>query len=91
MEEREYSITEPVPPDDSMEIAVEQKPGRGVLPGLLVRALRNGKEIGTCVPGSAGDCCQAKEAQNSFFVHWLGVKEEEQGKGWGRYLLQRAR
>jgi GNAT superfamily N-acetyltransferase len=91
MEEREYSITEPVPLDDQVEITVKQEPGRGVLPGLIVRALRNGKEIGICESGSAGECCQASEAQDWFFIHWLDVEEKEQGKGWGRYLLQRTR
>lgn len=32
---------------------------------------------------------RAKESQDSFFTKWLGVEEEYQGKGLGRYLLQR--
>jgi len=89
MEQPEYSVTEPVLPDEQVEIIVKKEPGRGVLPGLEVRALRKGKEIGICESGSAGDCCRAGEAQSTFFTHWLGVKEGEQGKGWGRYLLHR--
>lgn len=85
----EYSVTEPTPPDDRVDIIIERQPGRGVLPGLIVRVLREGKEIGICDSGSAGDSCQAEEAQDSFFTHWLGVAEGEQEKGWGRYLLQK--
>ena len=89
MEQPEYHVTEPMLPDEQVEIVVKQEPGRGVLPGLIVQALRGGKEIGICESGSAGDCCQASEVQDCFFIHWLGVEEEEQRKGWGRYLLQR--
>jgi GNAT superfamily N-acetyltransferase len=91
MEEREYAAIEPVPPGEEVEIALERQTGRGVLPGLVVKAIRDGRQIGICDSGSAGDCCQASEAQNSFFIHWLGIEEEEQGKGWGCYLLQKTR
>jgi ribosomal protein S18 acetylase RimI-like enzyme len=90
-EELGYSATEPVPLDNDADIVVRRESGRGVLPGLVVRALRGGKEIGICDSGSAGDCCRASEVQDYFFIHWLGVAKEEQGKGWGRYLLQRTR
>ena len=91
MEQPGYSVIEPVPPDNAVEIVIKQIPGRGILPGLTVQALRDGDGIGICESGSAGDCCKASEAQDWFFVHWLGIKEGEQGKGWGRYLLQRTR
>ena len=91
MEEPGYAVTEPLTPDHEVEIIVKQESGRGILPGLVVQALRNGREIGICESGSAGDCCKANEAQDWFFIHWLGIKEGEQGKGWGRYLLQRTR
>ncbi|MFC1717942.1 GNAT family N-acetyltransferase [Candidatus Poribacteria bacterium] len=89
MEQPDYSIIEPVLPDHQVEIVVEQKPGRGVLPGLLVQAFRDGEEVGSCESGSCGDCCKTGEVQDWFFVHWLGVDRHDQGKGWGRYLLQR--
>jgi GNAT superfamily N-acetyltransferase len=91
MGEREYSAVEPALPDDQAEVVVKQRPGRGVLPGLVVQALRDGEEIGVCECISAGDCCQASEAQDWFFTEWLGIESEEQGKGWGRCLLRRAR
>jgi len=89
MEQPEYIITEPVVCEDQVDIALKQEPGRGILPGLTVQALRSGNKIGICECVSAGEYCQASEAQDSFFTEWLGIEEEEQGKGWGRYLLQR--
>ena len=85
----EYSVDEPMLPDNQVEIVVKQKPGRGVLPGLTVQALRSGNEIGVCYSLSAGQYCQTSEVQDWVFIKWIGVEEEEQGKGWGHYLLQR--
>jgi len=92
MEEREFGVTEPILPDAQVQIIIKQEPPkRAVLPGLVVQSYRGDKQIGICEAGSAGECCQSGEAQDCFFIHWLGVEEPEQGKGWGRYLLQRMR
>ena len=63
--------------------------GRAVLPKLSVKAFHDGKEIGQCKSESAGECCDAKEAQDWVFIAWLGINENDQKKGLGRYLLQR--
>lgn len=89
MDQPNYSVDEPVSPDDQVEVTVEQHPGRGKLPGLIIKALRAGKEIGVCESVSAGKYCQASEAQDWVFIKWVGVEEEEQAKGWGRYVLNR--
>jgi GNAT superfamily N-acetyltransferase len=89
MDQPEYSVAEPAMPDNQVEIVVEQQPGRGVLPGSTVQAFRSGREIGVCESLSVGQYCQASEAQDWVFIKWIGVEDEERGKGWGRYLLQR--
>ncbi len=89
MNQPEYSVDEPVLPDNQVEIFVKQQLARGVLPGLTVQAFRGDSEIGICKSFSVGRYCQASEAQNWVFIKWIGVEEEEQRKGWGRYLLQR--
>jgi len=89
MDQLGYNVDEPVLPDKSAEIVVEQQPGRGILPGLTVHAFRGEKEIGVCKSLSVGQYCQADKAQDWVFIKWLGVEEEERAKGWGRYLLQR--
>ncbi|MGB9595939.1 MAG: GNAT family N-acetyltransferase, partial [Candidatus Poribacteria bacterium] len=52
-------------------------------------AIKNGNQIGECVSVSVGEFCNNNNAQDWFFTQWLGVEQEEQGKGFGKYLLQR--
>lgn len=90
LELRDLDVAEPAAPDPEAEIVVQQKPARGARPGLEIRALRDDKQVAICDCGSAGDGSRADGAQDTFFVHWLGVEQEAQGQGWGRCLLQRA-
>jgi len=85
----EYNIIEPMLYDKDTKIVVEHKPGRSVLPNLHILAFRNEKSIGECYTVSAGEFCRANEVQDWFFTKWLGIEDEEQGKGLGRYLLKR--
>ena len=59
------------------------------MPGLYVRAFRNGEEIGACESAPVAEFCPVDEAQDWVFIEGLFVQEEDQGKGWGRYLLQK--
>jgi len=91
----EYDIPEPnimnyhFLHDNQIKIVVERKDGRGILPNLHIQALRGHEEIGECYTVSLGEFYQAIEAQSWFFTKWLGIEEKEQGKGLGRYLLQK--
>lgn len=89
MDQPGYRVDEPVIPDNGVEIVVEQKTERDVMPRLTVQALRDGEEFGVCESVSVSGYCQAREAQDWIFIKWLGVEDAEQRKGWGRYLLQR--
>ena len=84
-----FHVSEPVLPERQVEIEVEQVPGHGDLPGLVIRSYRGGSQFGTCQSYSAGQRQRAEEAQDQFFVRWLGIDEGEQHRGWGRYLLHR--
>lgn len=84
-----YESPEPILFDSKIKIIVTKKEGRGLFPGLHVQALYDDNEIGECISVSFGEFYHAKEAQDSFFTKWLGVEKEYQGKGIGRYLLQR--
>lgn len=84
-----YESPEPILFDSRIKIIVTKKEGRGLFPGLHVQALYDDNEIGECISVSFGEFYNAKEAQDSFFTKWLGVEKEYQGKGIGRYLLQR--
>jgi ribosomal protein S18 acetylase RimI-like enzyme len=85
----EYNVPEPMLDDKNINVFVEHEPGRGVLPNLHILAFRNEKKIGECYTVSAGEFLRANEVQDWFFTKWLGIEEEDQGKGLGRYLLQR--
>ena len=78
----------PLPADG--KIQVEEYPHRGDLPNVESRALVDGKKIGECGIRSAGDYCEAPDAQRTCFVLWLGVDDKWQGSGWGRVLLMKA-
>ncbi len=84
-----YEVSEPILPNDRIEIIVTMKEGRGLFPDLHVQALYDNSEIGECCSVSLGEFYRAKEAQYSFFTEWLGIEEKYQGKGLGRYLLQK--
>jgi GNAT superfamily N-acetyltransferase len=85
----EYNVPEPMLDDKDVNIVVEHKPGRGVLPNLHILAFRNEKKIGECYTVSIGEFYRANEAQDWFFTKWLGTEDEEQGKRLGYCLLQR--
>jgi GNAT superfamily N-acetyltransferase len=90
LEQRDYSATEPALPDDGMAIVVKQNPGRSILPGLRIETFRGRNLIALIESLSAGEFSQYSEAQECFFIEDFGIlKENEKGKGWGRYLLLR--
>jgi GNAT superfamily N-acetyltransferase len=65
----------------------EWKEGRGARPGIVMKALMDGEEIGACNCVSCGEFSESETVQDWTFTEWLGVKDEYQGKGLGRYLL----
>ena len=80
---------QPVPTEVPMDVSVALKPERGKLPGLIVSAKQEGQKVGVCESICAGGISQTEAAQHWLFTTWLGVEEAFQGKGVGRYLLQR--
>jgi len=86
----DYEPVTPAPAEAGVEVSLEWREGRGTRPGLVVRAHREGKEVGICKCVSCGEYAEAAEAQDWMFTQWLGVEEEVQGRGLGRHLLQRA-
>ncbi|MBN1346921.1 MAG: GNAT family N-acetyltransferase [Phycisphaerae bacterium] len=83
----------PIVPEDRgtpVEISLDWPDNGGLRPSLVARALRDGKVIGECVCLSGGEFSRQEAAQDWFFVKWLGINDEYQGRGLGRHLLQRA-
>ena len=89
LESCHYEVANPVLPDPTVEVHVQAQEGQGNLPNITVRVLCGDQEIGSCIALSVGDFCRAREAQNAIFVKGLGVTDNAQGRGWGRYLLAR--
>ena len=72
------------------ELCVEDRPGAGLRPGLRVRAIQDGDGIGECELVSGAGSSADDEAHDFAFCEWLGVEEEYQGRGLGRFLLAHA-
>lgn len=82
-----YSVT-PVPSSLPVTLSIDWKDGRGQLPNCTVRAFQDDKEVGECWSVSGGEFSSHPDAQNWLHTTWLGIEDEFQGQGLGRYLLQ---
>ena len=87
---RDLPVLEPTPAQVKAEITLEWKPGAGRLPGLTVHAHQGERELGVCMCVSCAEYNAADRDHEWAFTKWLGVQDEAQGLGLGRYLLQRA-
>lgn len=86
----EYKVDEPILPNKKIEIVLKQiPPKQSDLLSLEVIALLDGKHLGECESVSSGEFCRNKKSQDWVFITGLGIVNKEQGKGLGRYLLQR--
>ncbi len=84
-----YTVT-PIPSSLPVTLSVDWKQGRGQLPNCTVRAFQDDKEVGECWSVSGGEFSSHPDAQSWLHTTWLGVEDEFQGQGLGRYLLQYA-
>ena len=85
----DYSVT-PVPSTLPVKLSVEWKDGRGQLPNCTVHAHQNGEEVGICQSVCGGEFSSHPDAQDWLHTTWLGIEDDFQGQGLGRYLLQYA-
>ena len=85
---KDYTVV-PTPLKLQVELSVNWKPGDGERPNCTVLAFRDGAEAGICRSISGGEFSNHPDAQYWLHTMWLGIKEEFQGQGLGRYLLQR--
>ena len=85
----DYSVT-PVPSSLPVRLSTEWKDGRGRLPNCTVHAHQNGEQVGICENLCGGEFSSHPDAQDWLHTVWLGVEDEFQGQGLGRYLLQYA-
>jgi len=89
----EWPDCRPPPPGDcpvAGEVSVEWSQGAGARPGFHLRLRDGARQIAVCRNVSCGDFSANPAAQDRFLTTWLGVEEDFQGRGVGRYLLLKA-
>ena len=84
-----YSVT-PTPSNLSVILSTDWKDGRGQLPNCTVLAHQDGEQVGICESLCGGEFSSHPDAQDWLHTVWLGVEDDFQGQGLGRYLLQYA-
>ncbi len=82
-----YAVT-PTPLILPVTLSVDWEQGRGQRPNCNVRAYQEDKIVGECDSVSGGQFSSHADAQNWLHTVWLGIENEFQGQGLGRYLLQ---
>ena len=85
----DYSVT-PVPSNLPVTLSIDWKDGRGQLPNCTVLAHQDGEQVGICESLCGGEFSSHADAQNWLHTVWLGIEDDFQGQGLGRYLLQYA-
>lgn len=78
----------PMPSPIPVTLSVICRPGRGERQDCIVTAYKDDEEIGECCSISGGEFSSHTKAQDWFHTVWLGIEDEFQGQGLGRYLLQ---
>ena len=84
-----YTVT-PAPSILPVTLSIDWEQGRGERPNCNVRAYQDDKIVGECDSVSGGQFSSHADAQNWLHTVWLGIENEFQGQGLGRYLLQYA-
>lgn len=84
----ENFTVEPTPSGLSVTLSVDWKEGRGELPNCNITAHKDGEEVGVCWNVSCGEFSSHAEVQDWVYTDWLGVEDDYQGQGLGKYLLQ---
>jgi len=90
LDDTHFEPRDPEPIDLAVEVTSEERPDRGKLPGLKHLAWIDGKEVGHCTIISSVEDQRSPAVEDRAFVDGLYVYDPWQGKGIGKYLLQRA-
>ncbi len=83
---KNYDVA-PISPPIPITLSVEWKEVRGKLPNCNVTAHRDSEKVGECESVSGGDFSSHADAQDWTYTEWLGIEDDFQGKGLGKYLL----
>lgn len=81
-----YTVN-PVLPDQTVKTTVDWTEGRGERANCTVKAHKEKEEVGECQSVCAGVFSRHPDAQDWAYTEWLGIEEDFQGKGLGKFLL----
>ena len=84
----ENYIVTPMPSSLSVELSMDWEDGRGERPNCTVKAYQGDEQVGICESVCGGEFSSHPDAQDWLHTVWLGIEDEFQGQGLGRYLLQ---
>ena len=84
----DYDPGEPFGTEQPITLSWEQEESAGPIPAYNGRASIGDTNIGECRVKSCAD--RDIHQGDRLFVNWLGVNEDFQGKGYGRFILQEA-
>ena len=82
-----YTVA-PTPSNLSVELSVDWEDGRGERPNCTVKAYQGDEQVGICESVCGGEFSSHPDAQDWLHTVWLGIEDEFQGQGLGRYLLE---
>lgn len=81
-----YEVT-PMKAPIPITLNVEWKDGEGQRPNILIEAYLGDKKVGECDSLSCGEFSSHPDAQDWLHTVWLGIEDNFQGQGLGKYLL----
>jgi GNAT superfamily N-acetyltransferase len=84
---RDCDVPRPTAPEEALTVTRELNEGGGRLPNATFHLCYGANKVGACDTYCVGRFSRAEEAQDTSFVAWLGINDEWQGRGWGRFLL----
>lgn len=90
MEMPNYTPADILLPEIAVELREDLKPGHGKLPDLDLKVYLGQREVGTCTCVSCAQYGEDKDLDEWWLPEWLGLEDEVQGKGVGRFLLRTA-
>ncbi|MYF98196.1 GNAT family N-acetyltransferase [Candidatus Poribacteria bacterium] len=84
---KDYTVI-PNPSRIPMTLSVDWKQGEGQRPNCTVKAYKDNEEVGECWSVCGGEFSSHPDAQDWLHTVWLGIENDFQGQGLGKFLLQ---